>query len=388
MNALISAIKDKQKIMFANEGRLLKKSFFGLIILALAFQTGEFGNIIRESMVDAYLAVSVFVGFTLVVFIGLDSLTKFDIHSFLEKTKNFHVPIASFLGAIPGCGGAIIVVTQYIQGRISFGSLVAVLTATMGDAAFLILAMEPSTGLLIFVLGIFVGTISGYVVDLIHGRSFMMTNSDIELEFEKLKKTFVSKFNIFWLMLFVPGFFIGILLAFQIDVDTFLNLPTNIRIVLLLGSTGAILSIFMWSLNPLSDFQCSTDKSRGFVSRVVDTTNFVTTWVISGFLVFEIFMYFTNIDLKLFFDLWLPFVPLIAILFGFLPGCGPQIVVATFYLNGYIPLSAELGNAISNDGDALFPAIALAPKAAILATIYSAFPAIIVSYTYMVIFEL
>ena len=388
MNALISAIKDKQKIMFANEGRLLKKSFFGLIILALAFQTGEFGNIIRESMVDAYLAVSVFVGFTLMVFIGLDSLTKFDIHSFLEKTKNFHVPIASFLGAIPGCGGAIIVVTQYIQGRISFGSLVAVLTATMGDAAFLILAMEPSTGLLIFVLGIFVGTISGYVVDLIHGRSFMMTNSEIELEFEKLKETFVSKFNIFWLILFVPGFFIGILLAFQIDVDTLFNLPTNISIVLLLGSAGAILSIFMWSLNPLSDFQCSTDKSRGFVSRVVDTTNFVTTWVISGFLVFEIFMYFTNIDLKLFFDLWLPFVPLIAILFGFLPGCGPQIVVATFYLNGYIPLSAELGNAISNDGDALFPAIALAPKAAILATIYSAFPAIIVAYTYLVIFEL
>ena len=388
MNALISAIKDKQKIMFANEGRLLKKSFFGLIILALAFQTGEFGNIIRESMVDAYLAVSVFVGFTLMVFIGLDSLTKFDIHSFLEKTKNLHVPIASFLGAIPGCGGAIIVVTQYIQGRISFGSLVAVLTATMGDAAFLILAMEPSTGLLIFVLGIFVGTISGYVVDLIHGRSFMMTNSEIELEFEKLKKTFVSKFNIFWLMLFVPGFIIGILLAFQIDVDNFLNLPSNVSIVIMLGSGGAILSIFMWSLNPLSDFQCSTDKSRGFLSRVIDTTNFVSTWVISGFLVFEIFMYFTNIDLKLFFDLWLPFVPLIAILFGFLPGCGPQIVVATFYLNGYIPLSAELGNAISNDGDALFPAIALAPKAAILATIYSAFPAIIVAYTYLLIFEL
>jgi len=374
--------------MFANEGRLLKKSFFGLIILALAFQTGEFGNIIRESMVDAYLAVSVFVGFTLMVFIGLDSLTKFDIQSFLEKTKNLHVPIASFLGAIPGCGGAIIVVTQYIQGRISFGALVAVLTATMGDAAFLILAMEPSTGLLIFVLGIFVGTISGYVVDLIHGRSFMMTNSDIELEFEKLKKTFVSKFNIFWLILFVPGFLIGILLAFQIDVDSFFNLPSNTSFVILLGSAGAILSIFMWSLNPLSDFQCSTDKSRGFLSRVIDTTNFVSTWVISGFLVFEIFMYFTNIDLKLFFDLWLPFVPLIAILFGFLPGCGPQIVVATFYLNGYIPLSAELGNAISNDGDALFPAIALAPKAAILATIYSAFPAIIVAYTYLIIFEL
>ena len=54
-----------------NEGRLLKKSFFGLLILALAFQGGEFGNIIRSSMIDAYVQVSVFVGFTLFVFIGL-----------------------------------------------------------------------------------------------------------------------------------------------------------------------------------------------------------------------------------------------------------------------------------------------------------------------------
>ena len=43
----------------------------------------------------------------------------------------------------------------------------------MGDAAFLILAMEPSTGLLIFGLGIIVGSISGYIVDLLHGKSFM-----------------------------------------------------------------------------------------------------------------------------------------------------------------------------------------------------------------------
>ena len=90
MNALISVFKDKQKIMFANEGRLLKKSFFGLLILVLAFQTGDFGDVIRESMVNAYLAVSVFVGFTLIVFIGLDSLTNFDIGSFLDKTKKLH----------------------------------------------------------------------------------------------------------------------------------------------------------------------------------------------------------------------------------------------------------------------------------------------------------
>ncbi len=382
MNALINAINEKTKIILENDGRLLKKSFFGLLLLSLVFQGGEFGEVIRSSMIDAYIQVSVFVGFTLFVFIGLDSLTKFDVKNFLSKTQKFHVGIAAFLGAIPGCGGAIIVVTQYIQGRISFGSLVAVLTATMGDAAFLILAIEPTTGLLIFGIGIIVGSISGYIIDFIHGINFMQSETKIKVEFEKINKTFVSNFNFFWLFLFIPGFILGILVAFQIEFSSAYN-----SLLVFVASAGAILSIFMWSLNPLSDFQCSTDKSRGLLSRVVDTTNFVTTWVISGFLVFEIFMYFTSLDLKIFFDLWLPFVPLVAILFGFLPGCGPQVVVATFYLNGYIPLSAELGNAISNDGDALFPAIALAPKAAILATLYSAIPALVVAYGYFYLFE-
>ncbi len=387
MNALLTVLKQRKTVVLANDGRLLKKSFFGLLILTLAFQSGEFGEIIRSSMTDAYLQVSVFVGFTLFIFIGLDSLTKFDITSFLVKTKKFHVPLSAFLGALPGCGGAIIVVTQYIQGRIGFGSLVAVLTATMGDAAFLILAIEPSTGLLIFALGAVVGSITGYVVDIIHGNKFLIQKFDDDGNEEVLEKTFVSKFNIFWLLIFMPGFILGILVAFQVNINNLISLQNNFELTAIIGSSGAILSIFMWSLNPLSDFQCSTDKSRGFLSRVVDTTNFVSTWVICGFLIFEIFMFFTSIDLKVFFDIWLPFVPLIAIFFGFLPGCGPQVVVATFYLNGFIPLSAELGNAISNDGDALFPAIALAPKAAVVATIYSAVPAIIVAYSYMYIFE-
>ena len=387
MNAFFNVIRNKGSLALANDGRLLKKSFFGLLILALAFQPGEFGNLIRQSMTDAYLQVSIFVGFTLFIFIGLDSLTNFDIQNFLKKTKKIHVPIAALMGALPGCGGAIIVVTQYIQGRIGFGSLVAVLTATMGDASFLLLAIEPSTGMLIFVLGASVGTISGYLIDFIHGSNFLMQTKKIDLKSEKLEKTFVSNFNFFWLLIFIPGFILGILIAFQINIDKYLFFENRVDLVSIIGSSGAILSIFMWSLNPLSDFQCSTDKSRGLLSRVVDTTNFVSTWVICGFLIFEIFMFFTSIDLKSFFDIWLPLVPLIAILFGFLPGCGPQVVVATFYLNGLIPLSAEIGNAISNDGDALFPAIALAPRAAIIATLYSAIPAIVVAYGYMFIFE-
>ncbi len=252
---------------------------------------------------------------------------------------------------------------------------------------FLLLAIEPITGLLIFALGATAGSISGYIVDKIHNENYLQGNSKLKIEFEKISTTFVSKFNFFWTIIFLPGFVIGLFLAFQVDIDQILNIPGNLSIVHTIGALGAIMCIFMWSLNPLSDFQCSTDRNRNVLSRVVDTTNFVTTWVICGFLTFEIFIYFTEYDLKAFFEVWLPVVPLIAILFGFLPGCGPQIIVTTFYLSGSIPLSAEIGNAISNDGDALFPAIALAPKAAIVATLYSAIPAILFAYGYMFLFE-
>ena len=50
-------------------------------------------------------------------------------------------------------------------------------------------------------------------------------------------------------------------------------------------------------------------------------------------------------------------------------------------------MSAQLGNALSNDGDALFPALALAPRAALVATAYSTIPAIMVAYGYAFLFE-
>jgi hypothetical protein len=187
----------------------------------------------------------------------------------------------------------------------------------------------------------------------------------------------------FWLAIFVPGFLLGILGQFQINLGKVLNFDINY----FLGFSATLLAMFIWSINPFSDRAISLDTSRNIQSKTIDMTNFITAWVVVGFLVFDIGLYITGIDFKKLFDIILPLTPLLAIFVGFIPGCGPQILTATLYLNGYVPFSAELGNAISNDGDALFPAIAICPREAILATVYSAIPAIIVAYSYFFLFE-
>jgi len=123
------------------------------------------------------------------------------------------------------------------------------------------------------------------------------------------------------------------------------------------------------------------------MQRVADDTNFVMSWVVAGFLAFELFQIVTQVEVADMVNYSAGYVVLAAIMVGWIPGCGPQILTTTMYLSGAIPLSAQLGNAISNDGDALFPALALAPRAALAGTFYSTIPALIVGYGYFFLFE-
>ncbi len=382
MTELILSIRNNYFVFFQNLN--LKKTFIFLLFLILALNPTEVGSISRLAMANAYLSVSVYVAITLFIFLRLEKSKKYSLSNFFKNNLKLQIPIASLLGAIPGCGGAIIVVTQYLQGNITFGCLVAVLTSTMGDAAFLILAKEPMNALFIFVICTVMGSLTGFLIDFFIKKKIKNNNTKINLNLREID----NKFHLFlyklWLIIFIPGFFLGIINHLQIALPKILNFDINY----IFGFIAAFFSIFLWTINPFSDKAVSLDRSREVNFKSVDLTNFVTLWVIIGFLFFDLGIYFTGLDFKKLFDVILPLTPLIAIFVGFIPGCGPQILTATLYLNGYIPFSAEIGNAISNDGDALFPAIALAPKAAIFATLYSGIPAILIAYSYMYLFEI
>ena len=281
--------------------------------------------------------------------------------------------------------------TQYTRGKISFGSVVATLTATMGDAAFLLIAKKPLIGLFVLLTGFFVGIVSGILVNLLHGKFFLkLTGCQVIKRYASTSKKYKQSKNLenLWLFFMLPGILIGILSAFQIDLNSVFTNSFVKDPVSLFGFVAGSLCFFMWLLPLLHGYKIHISDNNDTVKyRTISDTNFVTGWVILAFLAFELSVYFSNIDLSIIFNTYLYFVPLISIVIGLLPGCGPQILVTTMYLSGVIPLSAQLGNAISNDGDALFPAIAIHPKAALIATLYSSIPAFIISYLYLFIFE-
>ncbi len=92
----------------------------------------------------------------------------------LRNTKFGQVIIASLLGSIPGCMGGFATVSLYTHRLFSFGALVAMMIASSGDEAFVMLAMIPDKALILFaglfVLSIIVGVAVDFVNDHIHKK--------------------------------------------------------------------------------------------------------------------------------------------------------------------------------------------------------------------------
>ncbi|MHA6267020.1 putative manganese transporter [uncultured Aliiroseovarius sp.] len=342
------------------------------IMAVLALAPGHLGELTRELMTDAYVQVSVFVAATLLIFYGAERLFDFDIGESLSRARGAQVPLAALLGTTPGCGGAVVVVAAYSSGHVGFGAVVATLTATMGDAAFLLIATRPDAALVVLPLSLVVGILSGWLVDHFHKVEYRAGNlASCELA-PLIGRTRLQ--DIAYLLLAIPGFTVGAAQLAQVEINAIFGIPVQ-----WLALTGTFLGLTIWATSKLAAMTNAKDSP---ITRMAEETSFISVWVIGAYLAYDYVAEFAGLDIELLFQSIAPLLPLMAIIVGLIPGCGPQVLVATLFLNGVIPFASLVGNAISNDGDALFPAIALNPKAAIVATLYSTIPALIVAYTF------
>jgi hypothetical protein len=330
--------------------------------------------VVLTSLSEAYLQVAVFVAGTLLLIAWSERASGVDVAAWLAPESPWRLGAAALLGALPGCGGAVVVVTRYVAGRTTFGAFVAVLTSTMGDAAFLLLAREPVTGLAMMLLGLGTGILTGAATERFlpdwKAPSALPEHVSVTAAAGSGKGE-PGVLTRIWHILLVPGAVLAVLGALQVDLAT---VPGLAPLALGLGVAGALLAVALWVAGD------PAVANRPAAGSPASDTAMVTVWVIAAFLLFGLVSQGFGVDVPALFDAAWMALPLLGVLVGFLPGCGPQIVVATFYLSGVLPVSALAANAISNDGDALFPALALAPRAALAASIVTALPALLVGY--------
>ncbi|MCW4021207.1 MAG: arsenic efflux protein [Candidatus Bathyarchaeota archaeon] len=90
--------------------------------------------------------------------------------------------VASVLGSVPGCIDAFFIVSLYVHGLVGFGSLAAVMLATAGDDAFMMLTVIPDKALLIFAVCAFLGIVGGFLADKIASTTSLKTHQPCTIE--------------------------------------------------------------------------------------------------------------------------------------------------------------------------------------------------------------
>ncbi|WP_207304972.1 putative manganese transporter, partial [Clostridioides difficile] len=144
--------------------------------------------------------------------------------------------------------------------------------------------------------------------------------------------------------------------------------------------------IYMWCFKKV--FKNSNQKEeenkkislREMLIHSVGEISFVITWIFIAYLIYDLIILILGGDeylVKLVLSTGVISVFIGAGL-GLIPGCGIQIVLMSFYLKGTIPLGAVIANSISQDGDALFPLLAMDKKSSLWAMIITTIPAILV----------
>ena len=263
---------------FVSQNKRLLLPLFLLVCLAVP----SLREITITALSDAFFQVSVFVAATLLIYYyAIEHIPQLEMSYLSAKSKSLEVLFASVLGALPGCGGAIIVVTQYTKGQASFGAIVAVLTATMGDAAFLLLATRPTEGLTIMAIGLVVGTLCGLIVNAIHKPDFLRPSAQEQKHQVKVLPTKIIKISKpVWMFAIIPSLIIAFLIAFNVNFDQFGQYTSTG--ISLFGAAMALFTVVIWAYSSKGesykevtseDDECNPPSK---LIKVLQDTHFVT----------------------------------------------------------------------------------------------------------------
>ncbi|WP_148572590.1 putative manganese transporter [Nocardioides caldifontis] len=380
-------------------------------------------ELLVRPLADAFMQVGVFVALLVAPFGWARYRWGRRLDAALVRYRRLGPVLAAALTAPPGCGGAIVVMALYVRGAVSYGSAIAALVATMGDATWVLLAADPVLTLELKALLLTTGAVTGYAVDalgiaprlrlpgagdpdpsgvvpdgpaprpaapsgggaptvaLLEAPAPAPAPAPAALALPRVELGTVNA--TLWLLIGAAAL-VSVPATFRLldpaAVGT--SLLGGVDPYLALGTIGTTFAVFAFARNgcKLADDDTRT-AHPGSLAQVMrhggQEVAFVTVWVAVAYVAWAVLSHVTRFD-----GSQLPLLGVAGVvvgaLVGLIPGCGVQIVFTGIFIAGGMPLSTLVANTISQDGDALLPLLALEHRSALLATVITTIPAVVV----------
>lgn len=288
----------------------------------------------------------------------------------LHNRRVGQVLLSALLGAIPGCMGGFASVSLYTHGLISFGALVAMMIASSGDEAFVMLAMFPDRSVWIILLLFVIAVLTGLLVDMFHSRYEGCRSMNVHHEDMESRHAHERHRHYGWKRVLM---FLGVLIFISALAMGFLEADENYDLGNhAAGSLAGVTFSFnilseewmYWFFSALSLLVLGTLIWAGdhFVEEhlwkhiICHYLPGIFLWTFGTMLITGLLMWY--------FDLasWISdntvLMILLAAAVGIIPESGPHLVFVSLYAAGVVPLPVLLASCISQDGHASLPLLA------------------------------
>lgn len=269
--------------------------------------------------------------------------------------------LAAFLGIIPGCLGAFVVVAMYSHRMLSLGAVVAAMIATSGDETFVMLAVIPKEALLLTGILFAVGVAAGFPTDLFARRFGVLKEEPCgELAvhtFESCQCYPRGQILAQWKSLSPFRTILSLALALFIFSATVGQVgPAEwdwVRISILLVS-GLALFIVATVPDHFLEEHLWNHVAKKHIPRIF-------LWTLGALLVMQVLIERMNLDGLIQSNLWV--VLGVASLVGLIPESGPHLIFVMLFAKGTIPFSILLASSIVQDGHGMLPMLAHSRRA-------------------------
>ena len=313
----------------------------------------------------------------------------------LRQHRFGQIVLGAGLGMIPGCMGGFAAVSMYSHKLLSFGALIAMMIASSGDEAFVMLAMIPKEALILCAVLFVVAILAGWIVDLLskkkesgpaccedgfklHEEEHHHGEVNEKPSWKNMKHASAERIALLLgVVIFIIALAFGLL---EHDHDheaaetaSHLNIFDEYWINLLF----AVISLFaVWFIATANEHVVK-EHLWDHVIRKHFLSIFL--WTFGALLVIEIGLHY--LDMESWINSNIPWMILLAVLVGIIPESGPHLLFVTLFATGMVPFSVLLASSISQDGHASLPLLAESKISFAKAKIINALVAAIIGYT-------